>query len=55
MHEWRNFNKTSLPEKKDIFSHLNMKNITDSDYIHVKRVCKDFGIKNIGQYHNLDG
>ena len=30
-----------------------MEDITDADYMHVKRVCKDFEIKNLGEYHNL--
>ena len=29
-----------------------MGNITDADYAHKKRVCKDFKIKKLG-YHNL--
>ena len=28
-----------------------MEDITD--YMHVKRVCKDFEIKNLGEYHHL--
>ena len=24
----------------------------DADYIHAKRVCKDFEIKNLGEYHH---
>ena len=44
---------TSLPEKEDFYSHLNMDNITDSDYAHAKKVCKDFEIKNLGEYHDL--
>ena len=36
------FNETSLPEKEDFYSHLNMGDITDADYTHAKRVCKDF-------------
>ena len=28
-----------------------MENITDAGYAHEKRVCKDFEIKNLGQYH----
>ena len=36
-----NFNETSLPEKEDFHSHLNMKDIADTDYKHAKRVCKD--------------
>ena len=42
-----NFNKISLPEKKGFSSHLNMEDITDADYLHAKRVCKDFEIKKI--------
>ena len=30
-----------------------MEGITDADYSHVKRVCKDFEIKRLGEYHNL--
>ena len=27
--------------------------VTDADYIHSKRVCKDFKIRHLGDYHNL--
>ena len=37
--------KTSLPEKEDFYSYLNMEDITNADYTHAKRVCKDFEIK----------
>ena len=47
------FNKTSLPEKEDFYSHLNVEEITDADYAHAKTVCKDFEIKNLGEYHDL--
>ena len=30
-----------------------MEDITDVEYTHAKRVCKDFEIKNLGGYHNL--
>ena len=46
-------NEASLPEKEDFHSHLNMEDITYADYTHVKRVCKDFEIKNLGVYHDL--
>ena len=35
------------------YSNLNMEDITDAVYTHVKRVCKDFEIKNLGEYHDL--
>ena len=30
-----------------------MEDITNADYMHAKRVCKDFEIKNLGEYHDL--
>ena len=30
-----------------------MEEITELDYIHAKRVCNDFEIKNLGKYHDL--
>ena len=27
--------------------------IADADYAHIKRICKDFEIKNVGEYHDL--
>ena len=30
---WEKFNGTSIPEKEDFYSHLNMEDITDADYI----------------------
>ena len=32
-------------KKKDVYSHLNIEDITAKDYAHVKRICKDFEIK----------
>ena len=37
--------KTSLSEKGDFYTHLNMKDITDADDADTKRVFKDFEIK----------
>ena len=53
MNDWEKFNETPLLEKKDLYSHLNMEDITDTDYAHAKRVFKDFEIKNLGEYHDL--
>ena len=44
--DWEKFKQTSSPEKRDFCSHLNMEDITDGDFTHEKRVCKDFEIKN---------
>ena len=40
-------------EKKIFYSHLNMEDITDNDYAHAKRVCKDFEIKNLAHYYDF--
>ena len=52
MDDWEKFNEASLPEKY-FYSHLNLNDITDGDYAHEKRACKDFKIKNLGEYHDL--
>ena len=36
----KKINETSLPEK-DFYSHLNMEDITNADYVHAKRVLKE--------------
>ena len=51
--DWEKFNETTLPEKEEFYSNLNMEDITDADYMHVKKVCKDLEIKNLGEYHDL--
>ena len=54
MDNWEKFNETSLPEKENFYSHLNMEDIiTDADYAHAKNFCKDFEIKNLGEYHAM--
>ena len=37
MDDWEKFNKTPLPEKEHFYSHPDMKDITDADYMHAKR------------------
>ena len=53
MDVWGKLNETSLPEKEDFYSHLNMEDITDADYAHTKRVSKEFKINNLGEYHDF--
>ena len=53
MDDWEKFNETLLPEKEDFYSDLHMDDITDADYAHPKRVCKDFEIKYLGEYHDF--
>ena len=53
MDEWEKFNEMSLLEKEKFYSNLNMVDITDAYYMYTKRVCKDFEIKNFGEYCDL--
>ena len=46
MDDWKKFNQISLPENEDFYSQLNMEDITDADYVHAKRVRKEFEMKN---------
>ena len=54
MDDWGKFNEKTLPEKEEFCSNLNMEDTTDADYMHAKRVCKDFEIKNLGEYHDFN-
>ena len=53
MDDLEKFHEASLPKKEDFYSDLNMEDATDPDYAHLKRVCKDFEIKNLGKCHDL--
>ena len=41
MNKWKKFNETLLP-KEEFYSNLNMEDFTNADYMHAKRVGKDF-------------
>ena len=47
MDDWEKFNEASLPEKEEFYGNLNMEDITDADYMHAKRVCKDIERKDL--------
>ena len=51
MDDWEKFNETSLPEKKDFCSHLNVEDITDIDYARKKGLKQE--INTLGEYHDL--
>ena len=40
MDDWGKFSETSSPENKDFYSHLNMGDITDADYMEIKKFVK---------------
>ena len=45
--------KNIITWKKDFYCHLNLEDIVDADYAYPEAICKDFGIKNLGEYHDL--
>ena len=47
MDDWEKFNETT-PEKEELYSNLNMEEITDADHMHGKGVFKVFEISNLG-------
>ena len=47
------FHETSLHEKEDFYSHLNIEDITGGDYAHTETVCKNFEIKSLIEHHDL--
>ena len=50
---WERLDETSLPNKEDFYSSLNMKGITSVDYRYAKRIYKESKLKNLGDYHDL--
>ena len=52
MDSWGRFDETSLPNKENFYSCLNMEDITDIDYKHAKRVFREFKINDLGDYHD---
>ena len=54
MDSWERFNETLLPPKKAFYSELNLEDISDKDdSLHAQNVWKKFGIRNLGDYHDL--
>ena len=54
MNTWmiKKFKETSLPETENFYSHLNIEDVTDADYARAERICKDFEIKKLEEYHD---
>ena len=53
MDNWDRFEETSLPRIEKFYSNLNVSGVSDSDYEHACRVWQEFGIRNMGEYHDL--
>ena len=53
MDNWGRFEETTLPPASSFHSKLNMFGVSDQDYEHACKVWRDFGIRNLGEYHDL--
>ena len=53
INSWDRFNETQLPPMDAFYSNLNMSSISEDDYQRAQRVWAEFGIHNLGDYHDL--
>ena len=53
MSSWDKFNEGRLPSKDKFYSNLNMSGVSDKEYEHACKVWNEFGVKNMGEYHDL--
>ena len=53
MNSWERFNETSLLDKKAFRSELYLEDINDEDHTLYKKVFKELGLKNLGDYDDL--
>ena len=47
------FRERQLPPKEAFYSNLTKEHISDEDYERAKKIWEHFGIRNLGQYHDL--
>ena len=50
--DWEKFDETWLPEKENFYRHLSMEALLIQT-MPMRRVCKDFEIKSLREYHDL--
>ena len=53
MNSFDKFNDEHLPSKEQFYSRLTEEDITNDDYNKAKQIWKHFGIKSMGEYHDL--
>ena len=53
MDSMEKFENKELPKTEEFYSTLNEEHISEKDYNHAKEVWNAFGIKNLGEYHDL--
>ena len=53
MDSWDRFEETILPPKDSFYSARAMSGVSETDYKHARKVWREFGINNMGEYHDL--
>ena len=53
INSWDQLEETQLPPISVFYSNLNVSSISKEEYQHTQRVWKEFGIHNLGDYHDL--
>ena len=53
MNSFKKFNETKLPSKDEFFSSLKNEGISEKDYEKAKNIWNTFGMKTLGEYHDL--
>ena len=53
MSSWDRFEETALPPPEAFYSKLNMVGVSSDDYAHARSVWTEFGLRNLGEYHDL--
>ena len=53
MDSWDRFEETNLPPNDSFYSALSMSGVSETDYEHARKVWREFGINNMGEYHDL--
>ena len=53
IYSWDRFEEKRLPSKDEFYSKLNVSGISEEDHQHACKVWNKFGLKNMGDYHDL--
>ena len=53
MDSWEKLDETTLPDKEEFYSNLNLENIIDEGHFHAQKVWEVFEIKSQGEYYDL--
>ena len=53
MDNFDKFNETKLPPMNEFYSRIYDSGVDEKDYAHAQKVWSHFGIKDMGEYHDL--